>query len=1299
MTAFIGIYKAVYDYQPQTAEELAISEGDLLYLLEKSDVDEWWTVKKRVIGSDADEPIGLVPSNYVEVAPSIGEVKAIYDYEQTQNPDEELIFHENEQFDVFDDQDSDWLLVQSKTSKQFGFIPGNYVEAADAATAPAPAPAQVAAIAPPVLTPADAATMLPPPQHPSKSTGSSPMEDTVIAEPDAPPAMPTRNARQEVAEEAEDVPPPKPSRPTQQATEEPVGVRETSRNRISYHSSYNEGNHDSNNSNSGANEHSNGRSLADTNDYDYDYEDSKSDYRTWSISEIDGRKKRKCKLSIGNNKIYFQPQKGEPQEWSVDKLTSYDKEKKHMFLEFIDPYKSLELHTGNNDTCAEILSVIAEYKGASRDAGLREVELASKPKKQGNILYDFMAESQDELTVKQGQAVYILNDRKSRDWWMCEIVGSGKRGVVPAQFVEPIKDKNDSSHGILSSFKKFAKGNGKGSNSKLSGKNWKDDDDQDLSSDRRNRNKSRSNSTSKRKRSASTSNNNNGNDKSPLPDPKKSRIWADRSGTFKVEAQFIGCSDGKIHLHKSNGVKIAVAADKLSDDDIIYVERATGFSLDKYKIKKQDTKDARESERERRKKLREHDEKERDRRLREREIEELKQARLLLDEERAKLQERELPPVKPPRPQSTGSATAVYPVATGTPSASAPAGAGAAAATSKTQQQKKDYDWFEFFLNCGVDVSNCQRYSLNFEREQVTEDMLSDINSSMLRTLGLKEGDIVRVMKYLDNKFGRDSQLPQQPTNAPGGMFSEPDGSLKVAATGAAPAFATQLLPQKTAPVNSTGALDDEAWTVKPAAKSEINLPSNQSEFTGSMQDLLDLQPLEPKKNSIDYAPQPKLNELEPVKSSNTGNASNTTTVTSNTGTVMAPLDPFKTGGHNLLPMATGFVMMPIATGGFMPVQRTGGLMLPQATGNVLQPQRTSGRSLSMTLTGGFMPQTSFQTQPSFQIQPTSNIIPLQKTGGALNAPPLGSILPLQKTVTGLMPANATGSILPMQITGGIIPIQATGGLVPLQRTGGTLPMQATGGLIPLQRTGGMGQINITGGSFAPQVPFNNQLTGGMNMMPQTSFGNQITGGANLMPQTSFGANIPGRSNMIPQTSFGANLNNVMPQTSFSNNLTGGVNIMPQTSFSNNVMGGSTALPQNSFGSSNMGFTSQMPFNNTQGTGGVMQTGNVGNYSLTQPFPNMTGVPQQNTQFGLQATGGMVQNQAVGQPTQQFQNNINSGMNGITQGIQNTSISQPPALQTQPTGFGFGNGPQLQQQQQPRQANLYNATADNPFGF
>ena len=63
---FLGVYKAIYDYVPHGESELGISEGDILYVLEKSGEDDWWKAKKKASADDDDEPIGLIPNNYIE---------------------------------------------------------------------------------------------------------------------------------------------------------------------------------------------------------------------------------------------------------------------------------------------------------------------------------------------------------------------------------------------------------------------------------------------------------------------------------------------------------------------------------------------------------------------------------------------------------------------------------------------------------------------------------------------------------------------------------------------------------------------------------------------------------------------------------------------------------------------------------------------------------------------------------------------------------------------------------------------------------------------------------------------------------------------------------------------------------------------------------------------------------------------------------------------------------------------------------------------------------------------------------
>ena len=1219
MTVFIGVYKAIYSYEPQTPEELAIQEDDMLYLLQKSDIDEWWTVKKRIIGSDDPEPSGLVPSTYIEEAPVMFTVKAVYDYDQPQNPDEELSFHENDTFQVYDDKDPDWLLVKSQNN-EFGFVPGNYVESdsgAGAAPVAAPVAAAVATIptAAPVVTPANAnvSNFLPPPQHNQRDQYEEQEQNNNE------PATPGRYSQDN---EREDTPPSKPARPND--------ARDKARSRVSYYADDN----DNDNYHDDRSQRDNGRRDDNRGRYD-DYDNDRSrnannnnednggnqdiEYHSWNVQEIDGRKKRKAKLVVGSNKINFISESGTQLEWTVDKLVSYDNEKKHMFLEFVDPYKNLELHTGNNETSNEIMDILGEIKGASRDKGLKEIESASQTKRKAKILYDFIGESNDELTVKEGDLVYIINDKKSKEWWMCESVDTGRRGVIPSQFVEPLKEKSSSgASGLFNSLKKMAKGKSPSkshSHSNSVSGSWRDDVTPDETASSKSRSRGASFS-SRKKRSASMSKpSSDSANKKKFPDPKKSRLWVDRSGTFKVDAQFIGCANGKIHLHKANGVKIAVAANKLSDSDLMYVENITGFSLDKFKVNSSGgsssgNKDARESERDRRRRLREQDEKERDRRLRERELNELKKARQLLDDERLRLEEqKDLPPVKPPRPNST----------VGMPSSSS---------SSKTKS-KNNYDWFEFFLNSGVDVSNCQRYTINFDREQITEDMMQDINAQMLRTLGLREGDIVRVMKFLDNKFGRDNQQPITTTQT-GGMFTEADGSLKNNNNNNIQQnVSQQLLPQATAPAAAPVSQDDDAWTARPAAKSQPDLVSGSSNFTGSMQDLLDLQPLEPKKAEPTQVPEPNLNNLEPVK---TGNAVATAApiATATTGGAnLVPLDPFKTGGNNILPIGTGFVMMPIATGGLMPMQRTGGLGMPATTfGGVLPVQKTSGGLIPIATTGGLMPQTTFGAQVTgglMSMQTTGGLVPLQRTGGMMpqttfgTAPPLGSVLPVQRTGNGLMPLQTTGGVMPNTT------------FINPALSGGAMPQTS---FMNPALTGGMNtMINsaLTGG-MNPMV--NPALTGGMNPMINPA----LTGGMNPM--------------MNPALTGGA-----IPQTSFGNQMTGGA--MPQTGFGNQMTGGAM-MPQTSFGAPVVQQTNTMPM---QVTGGF----------------------QPQSQFGmtLQRTGGVM--------------SINNGVNNITQGLQNTAISQPQQLQTQPTGFGFGNGPQ--QTQQGRQANIFNASAANPFGF
>ena len=66
MVGFISVCTAIYNYQPQADGELEIREGELLYILEKNSDIDWSKAKKRAATDDEDEPVGLVPNNYIE---------------------------------------------------------------------------------------------------------------------------------------------------------------------------------------------------------------------------------------------------------------------------------------------------------------------------------------------------------------------------------------------------------------------------------------------------------------------------------------------------------------------------------------------------------------------------------------------------------------------------------------------------------------------------------------------------------------------------------------------------------------------------------------------------------------------------------------------------------------------------------------------------------------------------------------------------------------------------------------------------------------------------------------------------------------------------------------------------------------------------------------------------------------------------------------------------------------------------------------------------------------------------------
>lgn len=235
------------------------------------------------------------------------------------------------------------------------------------------------------------------------------------------------------------------------------------------------------------------------------------------------------------------------------------------------------------------------------------------------------------------------------------------------------------------------------------------------------------------------------------PDPSKTRQWTDRTKTFTVEAQFIGLHDGKIHLHKMNGVKIAVPIAKMSVEDLEYVERATGVSLDEDKP-----------------------------------LSDVRRRSMRTDAERSR------------------------------PRDGKPTGA------SVEQPKPPEYDWFDFFLKAGVGPHQCERYAQNFTRDWMDESVLPDITPETLRTLGLKEGDILRVMRYLDNMFNRTGSKSKLRNVSFGGAEVVEDGGAPGLFSGPGGALRNNTRKGRPTPTNPAGdVVDPKAFEQQDDTKAE----------------------------------------------------------------------------------------------------------------------------------------------------------------------------------------------------------------------------------------------------------------------------------------------------------------------------------------------------------------------------------------------------------------------------------------------------------------------------------------------
>ncbi|WVN87949.1 uncharacterized protein L203_103146 [Cryptococcus depauperatus CBS 7841] len=829
--AYVAVAKALYDYTPQDPEtELAFAEDQILYIIDKED-DEWWKSKLKDDNGGTGGGVGLVPANYVEEIPPLTTTRAMFAYDST-SP-EELSMSDESVIHVYSIEE-EWLLVQldGDHSRKLGFVPKNYCEPLDSS------------------------------------------EQVQVA--DAAEAEAEIEAQRRAEKERE---------------------LEEKKRQLKL----------------------------------------KDKVETWSVNELDGKKKKKGTLGVGNAAVFFasDTDKAAPvKQFPITDLISVSQSSsKTLSLQLSSLSKPLELHCGNSDTAKAILAKFEQSKAAAGEALelLNDEQMASSederpptptmfappptqslpatsraipPESKGvhfaprphsetaTVLYDFDAAGDDELTVKENDVVIIV-DKENDEWWLVKD-SKGYQGVIPAAYVQlgdagameatDVDDERD-----VEAEKEVERQREAAAAAQLEAEHQRqlateqeerrriqaaaeerrrqEEEDRRLAlqieeeqRERAARKATRQQEEERRKREEQVQrareearagglrppeiNKRPSGDNvtkaarnlpsrsgaaparppensRPKPNPAKIRIWSDKTGQFNVEAEYLGLFNGKVRLHKLNGVIIDVPMEKMSARDSELIRRH-----------------------------------------------EAKKTRM------ASMDEDNVPLGVSSSKRSGQKSTETM------RRAEEPIPIEVMRASKASANRRPPFDWFEFFLSAGCDMDDCTRYASNFERDRIDEMILPDLDNGTLRSLGLREGDVIRVRKIIQAKFTKKTpeqekqmaadedyarQLQEYEKNdrrgsttaAPPGLFTGPNGKLSnntrrgrpekkstgpesmdpaalVAATDklskttlspsppSAPTpppvniFPSETEPKKLAAVSG---FDDDAWTIKPASK------------------------------------------------------------------------------------------------------------------------------------------------------------------------------------------------------------------------------------------------------------------------------------------------------------------------------------------------------------------------------------------------------------------------------------------------------------------------------------------------
>ncbi|KAI9498459.1 hypothetical protein BDB00DRAFT_449648 [Zychaea mexicana] len=590
---YTAVCKALYDYKAQSDEELTFSEDNILYILDKDDDPDWWKAQLKTPSLDQVGPIGLVPANYIDEAEPIGTIEALYDY--TAQQDEELSFKENDIMVLYENDDPDWFLAKEKGGT-IGLVPSNYIqEVSNKAVTRSSAHDQLAASATAVETAAASDSPSQEAQQPSVSVFSAISNSPSIAPAEQSRAIPHVN---------------------DEAVSWPVHEYDVDKKKK---------------------KKSKGNLLIGNGMLCYGSEtDKASPVRQFAISDVgnsahDGKNIHIEISDATRSTLDFQASSKSEAKAIISKID----ESKSLAISSANAAPAAAHQTPAPAPAPVAAPVVHEPEPKAEPA-----EPACEPR-WSIALYDFTAEGPEEISIKENDQVLAVDYVSSEDWWTVEYQ-DGRSGIVPATYVQFQEDYEAEmeQNNAMQRQQEEEQVERQRREAEAAAARQRRLEEEEARRRREQEERARREEVERRRRqeeevkrkeqerkAAAAASAPLGGGASPRrsqipappppnkppagkampsaqavksiplpnnrslperpkqaqdpgkPDPIKVRTWTDRSGAFRVEAQFLGCHGDKIRLHKLNGVKIDVPIQKMCMEDLRYIEQETGQRL------------------------------------------------------------------------------------------------------------------------------------------------------------------------------------------------------------------------------------------------------------------------------------------------------------------------------------------------------------------------------------------------------------------------------------------------------------------------------------------------------------------------------------------------------------------------------------------------------------------------------------------------------------------------------------------------------------------------------------------------